>query len=112
MLGKGEKASSPGGLREKALVGARGGSICHRGPPTITVRKSEAFRDHPRVAPSPLVWGPGPLGVLPCIAAGTQQNPGSPWHSAHCHGNSLAAPHWVVCSIYFYGTHHHGTYLL
>lgn len=61
---------------------------------------------------SPLVWGPGLLGVLPCTAAGTHQNPGSPWLSAHRHGNSLAAAHWVACSIYFYGTYHHGTYLL
>lgn len=89
-----------------------GGRVCHRGPPTITVSKSEALRDHPRGALSPLVWGPGPLGVLPHTAAGTQQNPGSAWRSAHCHGNSLAAPRWVVSSIYFYGTYHHGTYLL
>lgn len=24
----------------------------------------------------------------------------------------LAAPRWAVYSIYFYGTYHHGTYLL
>lgn len=30
----------------------------------------------------------------------------------HLHGNSSAALCWEVHSIYFYGSYHHGTYLL
>lgn len=104
-LGKASEASSLEELRQKAP------RVCHQGPQTARGRKLEESRGHPAVVPPPLVGGLGSLGVLWCAAARTRQNPSSPRTCAFP-WEQLAALGWVVCSSYFYGTYHHGTYLL